>query len=286
MPEEKKFQARRSFIFAPGLQPEMFPKALKSGADIVCIDLEDAIAPQHKDISRERTMALFAEEQADDGVERMVRINCTRTPEGMADLQTIVAGPNRPPAIMLPKVKSPDEIRALDELFDENDVEIRLHVIIETNHGLEAAYEIAQASDRLDAMFFGGVDMAAELRARNDWLNLLYARSRIVHAAAGAEVDVIDVPYLDLEDLSGMRREAEAARDLGFSGKGSIHPKQIPILNEVFSPSADEVAHAQKIVDAFANAETGLVVVDGKLIEKPVLRSMHRMLAVAERVGR
>ena len=286
MPEEKKFQARRSFIFAPGLQPEMFPKALKSGADIVCIDLEDAIAPQHKDISRERTMALFAEEQADDGVERMVRINCTRTPEGMADLQAIVAGPNRPPAIMLPKVKSPDEIRALDELFDENDVEIRLHVIIETNHGLEAAYEIAQASDRLDAMFFGGVDMAAELRARNDWLNLLYARSRIVHAAAGAEVDVIDVPYLDLEDLSGMRREAEAARDLGFSGKGSIHPKQISILNEVFSPSADEVAHAQKIGDAFANAETGLVVVDGKLIEKPVLRSMHRMLAVAERVGR
>ena len=286
MPEEKKFQARRSFIFAPGLQPEMFPKALKSGADIVCIDLEDAIAPKHKDISRERTMALFAEEQADDNVERMVRINCTRTPEGMADLQAIVAGPNRPPAIMLPKVKSPDEIRALDELFDENDVEIRLHVIIETNHGLEAAYEIAQASDRLDAMFFGGVDMAAELRARNDWLNLLYARSRIVHAAAGAEVDVIDVPYLDLEDLSGMRREAEAARDLGFSGKGSIHPKQIPILNEVFSPSPDEVAHAQKIVDAFANAETGLVVVDGKLIEKPVLRSMHRTLAVAERVGR
>ena len=285
MPEEKKFQARRSFIFAPGLQPEMFPKALKSGADIVCIDLEDAIAPQHKDISRERTMALFTEEQADDGVERMVRINCTRTPEGMADLQAIVAGPNRPPAIMLPKVKSPDEIRALDELFDENDVEIRLHVIIETNHGLEAAYEIAQASDRLDAMFFGGVDMAAELRARNDWLNLLFARSRVVHAAAGAEVDVIDVPYLDLEDLSGMRREAEAARDLGFSGKGSIHPKQIPILNEVFSPSADEVAHAQKIVDAFANAETGLVVVDGKLIEKPVLRSMHRTLAVAERVG-
>ena len=150
---------------------------------------------------------------------------------------------------------------------------------------MEAAYEIAQASQRLDAMFFGGVDMAAELRAQNDWQNLLYARSRAVHAAAGAEVDVIDVPYLDLEDLDGMRREAEAARDLGFSGKGSIHPKQIPILNEVFSPSADEVAHAKKIVDAFANAETGLVVVDGKLIEKPVLRSMHRTLKGAERVG-
>jgi len=278
-------QARRSFIFVPGFQPEMFPKALTTGADIVCIDLEDAIAPQHKDISRERTMALFQTPQADDGVERIVRINCTRTPEGMADLQAIVAGATPPPAIMLPKVKSPDEIKALDEMFDEHDVEIRLHAIIETNQGLEAAYEIGQASRRMDAMFFGGVDMAAELRCRDTWENLLYARSRVVHAAAGAGLDVIDVPYLDLENLDGMRREAEAARDLGFSGKGSIHPKQVPILNEIFSPTADEIAHAERIVEAFDKAETGLVVVDGKLIEKPVLRSMHRLLAVAERVG-
>lgn len=285
-PARERFQPRRSFIFAPGYQPEMFPKALKTGADIVCVDLEDAIAPQHKDISRERTMALFAERQADDGVERIVRINCTRSAEGMADLQAIVAGPHRPPAIMLPKVKSPGEIRALDELFDEHGIAIRLHIIIETNEGLEAAWEIARASARIDAMFFGGVDMAAELRARAGWQNLLYARSRVVHAAAGAGLDVIDVPYLDLQDLDGMRREAEAARDLGFSGKGSIHPKQIPILNEVFSPTGDEIVQARRIVDAFAQAETGLVVVDGKLIEKPVLRSMHRLLAVAERAGR
>ena len=185
---------------------------------------------------------------------------------------------------MLPKVKSPDELRALDELFDEHDVDIRLHAIIETNHGLEAAYEIAQASSRLDAMFFGGVDMAAELRASGEW-STCSMRALVVHAAAAAGVDVIDVPYLDLNDMDGMKREALAARDLGFSGKGSIHPKQIEILNEVFSPSADEIAHAKKIVDAFANAETGLVVVDGKLIEKPVLRSMHRLLAVAERIA-
>lgn len=279
-----RFQARRSFIFAPGYQPEMFPKALKTGADIVCIDLEDAIAPRHKDISRERTMALFAEPQAADGVERMVRINCTRSAEGMADLRAVVAGPHRPPAIMLPKVKSPDEVRAVDELFDEHDIAVRLHVIVETNAGLEAAWEIARSSRRIDAMFFGGVDMAADLRCTASWHNLLYARSRVVHAAAGAGIDAIDVPYLDLQDLDGMRREAEAARDLGFSGKGSIHPRQIPILNEVFSPTEDEIAHARRIVDAFAAAETGLVVVDGKLIEKPVLRSMHRMLAVAARV--
>ncbi|MBT5675943.1 MAG: CoA ester lyase, partial [Rhodospirillaceae bacterium] len=157
-----------------------------------------------------------------------------------------------------------------------------LHVIIETNAALEAVYDIAKASPRMDALFFGGVDMAAELRCRNAWGPLLYARSRIVHAAAGQGMDVIDVPYLDLEDPEGMRREAELVRDLGFSGKGSIHPKQIGILNEVFTPDEASIAHAKRIIQAFADADTGLVVVDGKLIEKPVLRSMYRIMAVAE----
>ena len=127
--------------------------------------------------------------------------------------------------------------------------------------------------------------MAAELRCRNAYEPLLYARSRLVHAAAGAGLDVIDVPYLDLEDPEGMRREAELVRDLGFSGKGSIHPRQIASLNEVFTPTADQIAHARRIIDAFQEADTGLVVIDGKLIEKPVLRDMHRILAIAERTS-
>ncbi len=279
-------QPRRSFIFAPGLQPDMFPKALRTGTDIVCIDLEDAIAPQHKDEARAKTLALFDAPQADDGVERVVRINCLRTVEGMADVQAIATAENPPPVLMLPKVKSPEEVRALDELFTEHgNNDIQFQVIVETNDALEAAYEIAQASPRINAMFFGGVDMAAELRAKNDWYPLLYARSRLVHAAAGVGLDVIDVPYLDLNDLEGMAEEARRAADLGFSGKGAIHPSQIPVLNDIFSPSADDIAHAQKIVDAFAAADTGLVVVDGKLIEKPVLREMNRILAVAARVG-
>jgi citrate lyase beta subunit len=285
MPNSQEVRPRRSFIFAPGLQPEMFPKALKTGTDIVCIDLEDAIAPQHKDLARERTMTIFQDPQADDGVERIVRINCLRTIDGQNDVRALVeAGENAPPAIMLPKVKSADEVRGMDELLSEHNMPTRLHVIIETNQALEAAYDIAHASERIDAMFFGGVDMAAELRAKNAWLPLLYARSRVVHAAASVGVDAIDVPYLDLNDLDGMNEEARQAADLGFSGKGAIHPSQIGILNDIFSPSEAEVAHAQRIVDAFAKAETGLVVVDGKLIEKPVLREMHRLLAIAERL--
>ena len=283
MTSERAVRPRRSFIFSPGLRPEMFPKALASGADIVCVELEDGIAPKDKDQARRNALALFETPQAEDGVERIVRINSLRDPFGLADVQAILKTDTPPPALMLPKVKSSDEIVWLDDLLSERGHDCRLHVIIETNGGLEAVHEIARASQRIDALFFGGVDMAAELRCRNAYEPLLYARSRLVHAAAGAGLDVIDVPYLDLEDPDGMRREAELVRDLGFSGKGSIHPRQIASLNEVFTPTADQIAHARRIIDAFQEADTGLVVIDGKLIEKPVLRDMHRILAIAER---
>jgi len=282
---ELSVRPRRSFIFSPGLRPDMFPKALASGTDIVCVELEDGIAPKDKAAAREGGLGLFVEPQSDDGVERIVRINCLRTEFGLLDVQAVIATDTPPPALMLPKVMSPDEIVWLDDLLTERGHDTRLHIIIETNQALEAAYDIAHASKRIDALFFGGVDMAAELRCKNAWEPLLYARSRVAHAAASVGIDAIDVPYLDLEDPEGMRQEANLARDLGFSGKGSIHPKQVPILNEVFTPDEAAVAHARRILKAFADADTGLVVVDGKLIEKPVLRDMTRIIAIAERVA-
>ena len=273
-------------ILATGLKPNMFPKALACGTDIVCVELEDGIAPKDKQQARQHALTLFATPQADDGVERIVRINCLRSAFGLADVQAVLGTPTPPPGLMLPKVVSPDEITWLDDLLTERGHDTRLHIIIETNAALESAYEIARASARIEALFFGGVDMAAELRCRNAWEPLLYARSRVVHAAAATGIDVIDVPYLDLDDLSGMEREACLAKELGFSGKGAIHPKQIPILNQVFTPSESEIAHAQKILHAFEAADTGLVVVDGKLIEKPVIREMRRVLSIADRMIR
>tara|TARA_E500000318_G_scaffold109098_1_gene121334 strand:- start:2629 stop:3489 length:861 start_codon:yes stop_codon:yes gene_type:complete len=281
---ERILRPRRSFIFSPGLKPDMFPKALACGTDIVCVELEDGIAPKDKDEARRNAMGLFAQPQADDGVERIVRINCLREAFGLADVQAVLESDTPPPALMLPKVRTPDEVVWLDNLLTERGHDTRLHIIIETNAGLEAVHDIARSSPRIDALFFGGVDMAAELRCRNAWEPLLYARSRVVHAAASAGLDVIDVPYLDLQDPDGMRREAELARDLGFSGKGSIHPRQIQVLNEVFTPNAEAIAHARRVVQTFEEADTGLVVIDGKLIEKPVLRDMHRILAIAERI--
>jgi citrate lyase beta subunit len=269
---------RRSFIFTPGLRPDMYPKALASGADIVCVELEDGIAP--------KALALFEQPQADDGVERIVRINSMRQHFGIEDVNAVLASTTPPPALMMPKVRAPDEVVMLDQLLTEAGHATRLHVIIETNEGLEAAFEIARCSDRIDAMFFGGVDMAAELRCVNSYDTLLYARSRVVHAAAAAGLDVIDVPFLDLDDPEGMRVEAEKVRDLGFAGKGSVHPKQIAALNEVFTPSTDKIAHARRIIAEFEKADTGLVVIDGKLIEKPALREKYRIVAIADRMGR
>ena len=281
----KNIVSRRSFIFCPGLRPDMFPKAVNSGTDIVCIELEDGIAPKDKDQARKLTLDLFTSPLDEEGAELIVRINSVRDEFGLADIKAILKTSSPPPAIMLPKVKTPDEVKWVDELFSERGHHTRLHVIIETNAGLEAVYDIAKSSSRIDALFFGGVDMAAELRCKNAWEPLLYARSRVAHAAAGADLDVIDVPYLDLEDLSGMVTEAELVRDLGFSGKGCIHPKQINSINEVFTPNDEAVANAKKIITAFKKAETGLVVIDGKLIEKPVLRHMERVVAIANRVS-
>ncbi len=281
----RKIRPRRSFIFTPGLRPEMFPKALASGADIVCVELEDGIAPKDKSTARKFALQLFESAADEDGTERIVRINSVRDRFGMADLQAVLDARMPPPALMLPKVQTPDEVVMVDQLLSERGHDTRLHVIIETHAGLEAACDIARCSARVDALFFGGVDMAAELRCLNDWESLLYARSRVVHAAAGAGLDVIDVPYLDLKDPEGMRRTAVRARNLGFSGKGAVHPSQIAILNSVFTPSSEQLARARRVIDAFRAADTGVVVIDGKLIEKPVLREMHRIVAIAERTG-
>jgi len=281
-----KIKVRRSFIFTPGLNPEMFPKALASGADMVCIELEDGIAIKDKDEARKNTINALKTLEVKNDVELVVRVNCQRTKPGLLDLEAFISSNLKIKALMLPKVKTPDEITFIDDLLSDCNLDTDLHVIMETNEALENIYDIAHSSKRIVALYFGGVDMAAELRVPNSYENLIYARSKLVHAGASVGVDVIDVPYLDLEDMSGMKKEAELVRNLGFTGKGSIHPKQINILNEVFTPSDEEINKAKKIIDQFNASDTGLVVIDGKLIEKPVLREMQRRILVAEKISK
>ena len=280
-----KIKVRRSFIFTPGLNPEMFPKALASGADMVCIELEDGIAIKDKDEARKNTINALKNLKINNDVELVVRVNCQRTQPGLLDLEAFISSKLNVKSLMLPKVKTPDEIIFIDDLLTDCNMDTDLHVIMETNEALENIYDIAHASKRIVALYFGGVDMAAELRVPNSYENLIYARSKLVHAGASVGIDVIDVPYLDLEDMGGMKKEAELVRNLGFTGKGSIHPKQINILNEVFTPSKEEIIKAKRIIDQFNSSDTGLVVIDGKLIEKPVLREMKRRILVANKIN-
>ena len=272
-------QKRRSFIFCPGNKPDMIPKALSSGADMVCIDLEDAIIPEHKSISRDSTVKAFENLLSPKGVETLIRINDVNSKDGIEDINAILNSKNTATGLMLPKIQSVEEVQNLEKQIIESKKNLNLHIIIETNMGLENSWSIAHSSPLIKSLLFGGVDMSADLGCNGDWFSLLYARSRVVHAAAGAGIDSIDVPFLDLEDMKGMNNEAQKSKNLGFSGKGSIHPKQIDQLNNIFTPSEEEIAYANKVIKAFNEASDGLVVVDGKLIEKPVLRTALKTIA-------
>jgi citrate lyase beta subunit len=282
---DRPIRPRRSLLFVPGLRPDRFAKALDSGADIVCVDMEDAVALPRKDEGRALTLPLFAR-ASHPQVEKMARINSISTLHGLKDLQAILECPAPPPSIMIPKIKSAEEIQLLDTLLSTGPArEIRFCVIVETNQGLERAVDIARASPRIDSMILGAVDMSADLRCQKAWEPLLYTRSRLVHAAASAGIDLLDVPYLNLDDPEGLSTEARACQRLGFTGKASIHPNQIAIINAAFTPDARTIEKARKVCAAFEADSSGLVVVDNELIELPVVRSYYRVLAIAERLS-
>jgi (S)-citramalyl-CoA lyase len=285
-PTERAIRPRRSLLFVPGLRPDRFAKALESGADIVCVDMEDAVTRSRKDEGRALTLPLFAK-NTHPHVEQMIRINALSTPDGLKDLNAIIESQAPPPAIMIPKIKSAEEVQVIEALLSTGPARnIRFCVIIETNQGLERVMEITRASSRIDSVILGAVDMSADLRCEKSWEPLLYTRSRLVHAAASAGIDLLDVPYLNLEDPEGLRQEAQACARLGFTGKASIHPNQIRIIHEAFTPDEKTIAKARRVCAAFEQDKTGLIVVDGELIELPVVRSMYRVLAIASRVAR
>jgi citrate lyase beta subunit len=268
-------------LFVPGLRPDRARKALISGADAVCIDLEDAVAVAHKDDARNLALALF-EESNPSGCERVLRINSLDTVHGLRDVEALTRLEHLPEAVMMTKVRSAAEIKLLDELLQGSAAAIKFYVTLETNQGLEDVFDIAGASPRMACLLFGEVDLSADLRCKRTSKALLYARSRMAHAAAAFELDAMDVPHIHLEDMEGLRTAAEHAAELGFTGKACIHPTQLAVVHEYFTPSAQEVAPAEQAVEAFRQSgSTGLAVLDGLMLQKPVLRSSQRILALA-----
>ena len=275
--------ARRSLLFVPGARPDRFEKAVAAGSDMVCVDLEDAVPPNGKAAARKAALAWLT--AGGDGPERMVRINGLKTRAGLADLSAVADAAPAAGLIFLPKVDGPDEIRIADAILTEAGSPAGLVALIESVDGLENVQSIASASSRLELLLFGAVDLAAELGCEIAHEPLLYARSRVVHAARRAQVGVLDVPCLAVKNLERVATEARAAKAMGFTGKAVLHPSNVATVHHVFSPMPDEVARARDVISAFQASETGLVVLDGKLIEKPVIRKMEQVLAAAEAAG-
>ncbi|TGY90184.1 CoA ester lyase [Marinicauda algicola] len=263
----------RSLLFVPGSRPDRFAKALAAGADAVCVDLEDAVAPDGKADAREAVVgALIAGDRVG------VRVNSVRTDDGKADLDALSTAP-APVFVMVPKAETPGDIAAVRAGIDAPVI-----ALVETAEGLRNAWDIA-AAEGVSAVMFGGGDYAAELGIAMDFEALLFARSQIVAAAARARVPAIDVPWLDVSDPAGLKREAERVKALGYRAKACIHPTQLETVNAVFTPTPDEIARAQAILQALENAQGGAALLNGKLIEKPVALGARRTLEAARSAG-
>jgi (S)-citramalyl-CoA lyase len=272
---------RRSVLFVSGMALQELQGALGSGADAVCIDLEDAVPPPRKAQAREALFALLAGVDAQAGARLMVRINSLRTVDGLADMQAFLTRPHTVAALVLPKVETDDEMRWAAALAEDAGSALQFLCIIETAQGLENCQAIARAP-RLAAIFFGGFDLSSALGAEMAWEPLLYARSRVVHAASGAGgLQVLDSPFPAIADLEGLRASAAQARALGMTGKTAKHASQVEAINAAFTPDAAQLEHARRVVEAFLKDPGRPLVVDGKLVELPTIKRLQRMVAMA-----
>lgn len=279
----------RSMLYVPGNNPAMVQQATVYGADSVLLDLEDAIAPDEKDAARDLLCRHIPLLDRDNCV-LTVRINGLDTPLGEQDIRAMV--PLQLDAIRVPKVESAASMQQLDALITELEQQygitqrVELHAMIETAQGVMNAAEIATSTPRISALTFGAQDLLADLGLRrSDRAGLTFPRGQILMAAKAARLHVLDTPFIDIEDEEGLRASAEEAKSLGFTGKAVINPRQIDIVNQVFSPSQAEVTHAMRVVSTFnahKAAGSGVFALDGKMVDRPVVEQAMNVLRLAD----
>jgi citrate lyase subunit beta/citryl-CoA lyase len=285
-----KDRLRRSRLYLPGNEPKYFINAGLHAPDAVILDLEDSVHQAEKDAAR--LLVRNALRCVDFGAaERMVRIN--QIPLGLADLEEIV--PQSPDLILVPKVEYSEQIRevhqAIVRIADRHGITrpIWLMPILESALGIENAFAIATASDRICALTIGLEDYTADLGVvkTSAGTESLYARQRVVNAAHAAHIQAIDSVFGDVADMDGLLRWGEASRAMGFEGMGCIHPMQIEVIHRAFAPSPSELDKALKIVAAFEAAQAqglGVVSLSSKMIDAPVVNRALKLVARARQM--
>jgi citrate lyase subunit beta / citryl-CoA lyase len=283
-------EAIRSLLFVPGDSERKIAKAQSSAADALILDLEDSVVPEKRGVARELCLVTL---QTGGPKPMLVRVNALETPDALLDLAAVVRG--RPYGIMLPKCSSARDIHCLDRYLSA--LEIRdgiapgaikvLPIITETGASMFGAATYRQTTPRLAGLLWGGEDLAADIGARGNrdahgHYEPIFelARSFCLLAATAARVTAVDAVYTDFRNVEGLRAEAAASARSGFAAKAAIHPDQAIIINEVFTPSADEIAHARRVVELFEGGETASVVaLDGKMLDRPHLTMAKRILS-------
>lgn len=290
--EEDGLCLMRSLLFVPADSEKKLEKGFSSEADVVIVDLEDSVSPQNKAAARKIAADFLRARQGQDGPTVYVRVNDLST--GLTDDDLAALVPARPSGIMLPKSNGGADVQRLS-------VKLRLHeaenglpdgaiailpIVTETAVGVLAGASYANASPRLAGLTWGAEDLSAAIGARatrdergvyTDVFRL--ARAMTILAASSAETAAIDTVFPNFRDMDAFRRECEEAERDGFTGKMAIHPAQVAVINEAFTPSPEAVAHANAVVEAFeAAGNPGVVAIDGQMYDRPHLRRAERLL--------
>ncbi|MFB9823501.1 HpcH/HpaI aldolase/citrate lyase family protein [Halobaculum roseum] len=270
---------RRSVMFSPGDRPELMRKAPATGADTIVFDLEDAVAPGRKAEARRAVRDVLSDPDFDPNAEVCVRVTGTET---YRDLEVLTDdGDAAFDAVMLPKAESGDAVEHLGDQLREHGRRVPVIALIETARGVLRAEAIADAKPT-DAVAFGAEDLSADLGATRtaEGTEVLYARERTVTAAAAAGVDAIDTVYTDFGDEAGLAEETRFAATLGYDGKMAIHPSQVPVINDAFTPDDEDIAWARRVLDAREEAaadDRGVFEVDGEMIDAPLIAQAERV---------
>jgi len=304
--EPVRHRLQRSELAVPGSQPALFPKALESAADYVFLDLEDAVAPADKEAARKNVIAGLQEHGWRDRKKTIsVRVNGIDTHYFYRDIVDVVeqAG-HRLDTVLVPKVGVPGDVYLVDALLTQIETakgiphKIGIEILIETALGLANVEAVAQASGRLEAMHFGVADFAASMHARTvsiGGLNPDYpgdqwhaAMSRMLTACRAYGLRALDGPFGDFKDPEGFRAAARRAAALGYEGKWAIHPSQIALANEVFTPPEAEVDRAKRILAALDDAARqgrGAAQLDGRMIDAASARMAHNIVQIAQAIA-
>ena len=267
----------RSQLFVPGNRPDRFEKACQAGADLVCIDLEDAVGPSEKAAARDTVLGWLA---ATEHKNVSLRINGVDTPDGKADIAALQNCGLTLPFIMVPKAASKSDINDLDDSLPN---ELGPFIaIIESAEGLVNCEEIFSHS-RVSMGMYGAIDYAGDVDCDLSWETHLYARSRLVAVATAFEVQLFAGPHIDVRDLEDCEASTRRLKMLGLHARSAIHPAQIDRIHAGLAPSAEDVAYAEKVIAADKAAGGNVVLLDGKFIEAPVVKKAKRVLSFGGR---